>query len=306
MRKSIVVARVGVVRLRSTVLWGSCSCIGVLIVDRCEGQRLQGRFRAVAARDFRAHPDDVGGFTGRFYDNVTALANSKGYDGGFVWIDGDEVISNHCHGVSVDTELLNCLNTGIDETESMFLATRESELGQAGIVHTRRVGVVLRGRLAIKVHLTIDEVIVRGWAEFAEISALNVLQNTEIVTMVVVVQRDWAKIDIVIIVLGPVYNKRAPETTSVLAGVMRVIPCSPERGSFEAVGVARARCDGTHGNSGDTVHPSGVLLINAVPMHGGAFFRILNVIMDSNLDSVTPIGFDERLPEDIWLMKEYA
>lgn len=85
-----------------------------------------------------------------------------------------------------------------------------------------------------------------------------------------------------------------------------MVPGSSERGSFEAVGVARARCDGTHGNGRDTVHPSGVLLINAVPMHGGAFFRILNVIMDSNLDSVTPIGFDERLPEDIWLMKEYA
>ena len=253
---------------------------------------MRGGLCAVAAGNVGAHPDDIGGFTGCFDDDIAALADSEGDDGCLVRFDGNEVVGDHCHGVSVDAEFLDCLNAGVDETEAIFLATCEAELGQAGIVDTRRVGVVLRTRLAVEVHLAIDKVVVRGWAHFGEICALDVLQHAKIVAMKIIIQGNRANIDIIVMVLGTVDYNGTPKPAGVLARVMRVIPGGPIGSSFETVSKAGARRNGTHGDGRDTVHPFGILLIDAVPMHGSAFFRILDIIMDSDLDGITPIGFD--------------
>lgn len=58
-----------------------------------------------------------------------------------------------------------------------------------------------------------------------------------------------------------------------------------------------ARRDRTLGDSRDTILPRPVLLQNAVPVKSGALCRLGDIVVKSDLDSVSPVGFDQRTGE---------
>lgn len=100
------------------------------------------------------------------------------------------------------TELLDCLDTAVDQSQSMLLATSETKFGQASIADAVSSGAVARTVATCKVHLSIDKIVVRWWSN--EIFDPNVCPHHtfkygEVVFVIVVVERYWAEIDIICI-----------------------------------------------------------------------------------------------------------
>lgn len=67
----------------------------------------------------------------------------------------------------VYTELLDSSDTGIDQSKPMLLATREAEFGQASIVDAGANGTISSAVTTCKVHLSVDQVVVRCWSNEA-------------------------------------------------------------------------------------------------------------------------------------------
>lgn len=65
------------------------------------------------------------------------------------------------------TKFLDSSNAGIDQPQPVLLATREAEFGQAGIVDAGAGGAVASAVTACKVHLSVDQVVVRCWSNEA-------------------------------------------------------------------------------------------------------------------------------------------
>lgn len=114
------------------------------------------------------------------------------------------------------TELLDCLDTAVDQSQSMRLATSETKFGQASIADAVSSGAVTRAVTravaravaTCKVHLSIDEIVVGWWSN--EIFDPNVCPHHtfkygEVVLVIVVVERYWAEIDIICVGRWAVY-----------------------------------------------------------------------------------------------------
>lgn len=86
-----------------------------------------------------------------------------------------------------------------------------------------------------------------------------------------------------------------PKTISILARVMRVVERTTIGSRFESVCETTTRRYWAHRNTRDAVRPLCVLLIDTMPMHGGTLGRPRDGIVHSDLDCVSPIGFDQRL-----------
>ena len=76
----------------------------------------------------------------------------------------------------------------------------------SSVVHSR----------AIKVHLAVDEVVVRRRPNKPRIGARNSSNNGEIVFMVPITESYWTKIHVVGDMLRAMNDKRTPQTTSIL------------------------------------------------------------------------------------------
>ena len=64
----------------------------------------------------------------------------------------------------IDAEFLDSLDTAINQSHSMLLAASEAESGQARIVDAAASGAVARTNSTCKVHLSVDQVVVRWWS----------------------------------------------------------------------------------------------------------------------------------------------
>ena len=103
----------------------------------------------------------------------------------------------------INAEFLDSLDTGIDQSQSMLLATGEAELGQASIVNAGACGAVTRAVATVKVHLSVDQIVVRWWSNgilVCEVSPHHALKYGKVVPVVVVVKRYGAKIDVICVI----------------------------------------------------------------------------------------------------------
>lgn len=65
------------------------------------------------------------------------------------------------------TEFLDSSDTSVDQPQPMLLATSEAELGQASIIDAGAHGTVASAVTTCKVHLAVDQVVVRCWSNEA-------------------------------------------------------------------------------------------------------------------------------------------
>ena len=103
----------------------------------------------------------------------------------------------------INAEFLDSLDTGIDQSQSMLLATSEAELGQASIVNAGACGAVPRAVATCKVHLSVDQVVVRWWSNcifVGEVSPHHALKYGIVVPVVVVVKRYRPKINVICVI----------------------------------------------------------------------------------------------------------
>ena len=124
----------------------------------------------------------------------------------------------------INAEFLDSLDTGIDQSQSMLLATDEAELGQASIVNAGACGAVARAVnravaraiartvaravATCKVHLSVDQIVVRWWSNgifVCEVSPHHALKYGKVVPVVVVVKRYGTKIDVICVIRWAMY-----------------------------------------------------------------------------------------------------
>lgn len=72
----------------------------------------------------------------------------------------DEIIRYNCHVVAVEGEFLHSLGPGIDQSESVYLAWREPEIGIASVVCAFRLVTGSDGR-TVENTLSVYQVVVR-------------------------------------------------------------------------------------------------------------------------------------------------
>lgn len=76
---------------------------------------------------------------------------------------------------------------------------------------------------------------------------------------------------------------------------MRVVECSAVRSGFKTVCETPTGWDRAHRDTWDAVCPFRVLLVDAMPVHGGTFGGPRNGIVYGDLNGVSPVGFNQRL-----------
>lgn len=110
------------------------------------------------------------------------------------------------------TELLDCLDTAVDQSQSMRLATSETKSGQASIADAVSSGAVARAVAravaTCKVHLSIDKIVVGWWSNEIfdpKVCPHHTFKYGEVVLVIVVVERYWAEIDIICVGRWAVY-----------------------------------------------------------------------------------------------------
>lgn len=155
------------------------------------------------------------------------------------------------------TEFLNRSDTSIDQPQPMLLATSEAEFGQASVVDTGTYGAVASAITTCKVHLPVDQVVVRCWSNEAfvgEVGPHDAFEDSEVLFMVVVVQCHWAKVYVIWVIRWAVYHlvgdvsrldtlsswmgeayDWTPKAIGVLGRVMRMVKCTTVRSGFESV-----------------------------------------------------------------------
>ena len=74
-----------------------------------------------------------------------------------------------------------------------------------------------------------------------------------------------------------------------------MVECSAVGSGFESVCETTSGRHWAHRNARDAVRPLCVLLVETVPMHGGTFGRPTDGIVYSDLNGVSPVGFDQGL-----------
>lgn len=88
---------------------------------------------------------------------------------------------------------------------------------------------------------------------------------------------------------GTIHNQGAHDTSSVLCGVVAVVPRGAVVACLEQILEAFAWSDGTLLNRRHSVIPGSLLLTESVPVHGGTFFGASDSIVDGDLDHISPI-----------------
>ena len=94
-------------------------------------------------------------------------AYTQGYNCSLIRHERNKVIGDDSHFMAIYTEFLNSSDTGIDQPQPMLLATSEAEFGQASVVDTGTYGAVASAITTCKVHLPVDQIVVRCWSNEA-------------------------------------------------------------------------------------------------------------------------------------------
>ena len=104
----------------------------------------------------------------------------------------------------INAEFLDGLDTAIDQSQSILLATGEAELGQASTVDAGACrGAVARTVATCKIHLSVDQIVVRWWSNgilVCEVSPHHSLKYGKVVLVIVVIKRYGAKIDVICVI----------------------------------------------------------------------------------------------------------
>ena len=74
-----------------------------------------------------------------------------------------------------------------------------------------------------------------------------------------------------------------------------MIECTAVGSGFKSMRETTPGRHWAHRDARNAVRPLCVLLVETVPMHGGTLGRPTDGIIYSNLDGVTPVGFDQGL-----------
>ena len=107
----------------------------------------------------------------------------------------------------VNAKFLNALCACIHQAEKVRLAAGKLELGDPSIVRT----FVGSGRVrAVKIHLSVDEVVIRRRSESSRVSAHHALKDGKVRGMKVIVKGDRSQVDVVIGAFGAVYHYGTP------------------------------------------------------------------------------------------------
>jgi len=110
-----------------------------------------------------------------------------------------------------------------------------------------------------------------------------------------IADHDRTDIDIIVVVLWTVDNHWTDYTTAVLRTVMRMPPRRSVETCSPCVRKALAWGDWAFRDARNSVIGLRALLKDTVPVDRSAF--IAEVVVDSDLNSVTPVGFEERTRE---------
>ena len=110
--------------------------------------------------------------------------------------------------------------------------------------------------------------------------------------MIPVRKHDRADVNVVRFVLWPVYNHGSGKTPSILSTVVRVIPRSSVEIGLESVCHCFSRRDWALLHRRNTVVPRSCTLKNPMPMKSGTFFWSGDLVVNRDLESITPIGFE--------------
>ena len=109
--------------------------------------------------------------------------------------------------------------------------------------------------------------------------------------MIPIGKQDWPHIDVIGNVRGTMDDHGSEKATSVLRTVMGVIPrCTVEIG-FERIRERLPRSNWTLLNRRYTIEPRVTTLKNAMPVQSSAFFRSGDLVVNGDLESVSPVGF---------------
>ena len=92
---------------------GLCVRISVFVVDGSQSIGLISKI-AIGA-EVGSHPVLGSGCTNALHNDIATLPDAKGHDVRGVRLDGDKVIGNDCHVVTVDREALDTFSTAVDE-----------------------------------------------------------------------------------------------------------------------------------------------------------------------------------------------
>ena len=107
------------------------------------------------------------------------------------------------------TEFLDSGDTRIDQPQPMLLAASEAEFGQASIVDAGAGGAVASAVTTCKVHLSVDQIVVRCWSNEAfvcEISPHDTFEDGKVALVVVIIECYRAKINVVGVIHWAVYD----------------------------------------------------------------------------------------------------
>ena len=121
---------------------------------------------------------------------------------------------------------------------------------------------------------------------------VDLLEQVLVVGVEPVRKHDGAEIDIPLASCRSVDDHGSRETVQVLTGVVTVPPGGSEEFSANAVGERGARSNRTLRDSGDTIVPRSSSLQETVPVDGSSV--ILKLVVDCDLDPITPVGFNHR------------
>lgn len=112
--------------------------------------------------------------------------------------------------------------------------------------------------------------------------------------MVPVAQHDGANVNVVKLSSRTIKDHWPNHTARVLCRIVRVIPRASELIGQERVCVRLSRSNGTLRHTRNTILVRSAPLQKSVPVHSSTLFRSSDVVVDRDLNGVSPVGLDGR------------
>jgi len=238
---------------------------------------------------FKSHPDSLGRVVTALDDDFETLSDSQSDHVGLVRLDGDKVVGDDGHVVSIDAEEEDGLGTVVDQAEQVLLASLELECREACVF-----GALLVGLTAGVVGLSVDKHVVgHGWENGAIARrVVNLVEQVLVVAMEPVRKHDGAEVDVPLASRRSVNDHGSRKTVQVLTGVVTVPPGGSKEFSANTVGERGARSDRTLADGRDAIVPRSASLEETVPVDRGTV--VFKLVVYSDLDPITPVGFYHR------------
>lgn len=154
----------------------------------------------------KSHPHSLVGVIATLDDDLSALADGESDHVSLVRLNGDEVVGDHGHVVTIDAEEEDGLGTVVDQAEQVLLASLELESREVAVGSAGLLGLVARVR-----SLAVDEHVISSWREDRSIpgGVVNLLEKVLVVIVEPIGKHDGADIDVPIVSSRAVNNNRA-------------------------------------------------------------------------------------------------